>query len=257
MIPASAKSIAAAIALAVCWAGERAAPGTRAGRADVRHDLRNLGLGALNVGLGLVLAAFVLPSPRGTGGLVGALGLVGTEATVVALVLFDLWMYAWHRANHRVPFLWRFHRVHHSDPALDSTSAVRFHPGEAVLSAVARVPVAWALGMTVAHLALYEAILLPVIIFHHGNIRLPAGIDRMARILVVTPRLHRVHHSPLRPETDSNYGSVLTVWDRVARSFQPPTSNEPRFGLDGLTAPSWQSLGGLLTTPFRHHGDAG
>lgn len=257
MIPAAAKSIAAAVALGACWALERAAPATRAGRAGIGHDLRNLGLGALNVGLGLVLAAFVLPGPSGAGGLSGALGLVGVEATVVALVLFDLWMYAWHRANHLLPFLWRFHRLHHSDPSLDSTSAVRFHPGEAAISAVARVPVAWVLGMSGAQLALYEAILLPVIVFHHSNVRLPAGIDRAARVLVVTPRLHRVHHSPVREETDSNYGSVLTVWDRVARSFRRPAPREPRFGLDGLSDASWQSLGGMLATPFRKPSDAG
>lgn len=254
MTPMDAKALVAVLALAAFWTAEHLLPATVAGRARAGHDLLNLALGALNVVSGVALAVFVLPQPGRGGGLMGVLGSIGPGATVVALVLFDLWMYAWHRANHAIPFLWRFHRAHHSDTALDSTSAVRFHPGEGALSVLARLPVAWALGMGIEHLVLYESILFPVVVFHHSNVGLPVRLERVLRMLIVTPPIHRVHHSPLRIETDSNFGSVLTVWDRLARSLRAPSHAVPRFGLDQLADRSWHSPVGLLSTPFRWAG---
>jgi len=125
-----------------------------------------------------------------------------------------------HNANHRVPFLWRFHRMHHTDMEMDSTSAIRFHTLEIVFSSCLRLAVAPLLGIEFTHLFVYEICLQPVIIFHHSNIAFPEKWDRILRALIVTPNMHRVHHSLETYETNSNYSSVFSVWDRLAGTFR-------------------------------------
>jgi sterol desaturase/sphingolipid hydroxylase (fatty acid hydroxylase superfamily) len=259
-MPLDPKTITAVIALIVLWTAEGVIPffpefpGAFGRR--VRHDLRNVVLGvgsALLVSLlfgGILLAVDLWAEGRGLG-LLRVLELPGWVSFLLALLLFDLWMYLWHRANHRIPFLWRFHRVHHSDPALDATTGFRFHPGELFLSSVARVAVLPLLGMPLWQLAIYEAVLLPVILFHHSNVRLPRWLDYGLLPLVVTPAMHRVHHSRLQPETDSNYASLLPLWDRLFRTFrirEDASGIEP--GLDEFDGEEWQSLGGILRTPL-------
>jgi sterol desaturase/sphingolipid hydroxylase (fatty acid hydroxylase superfamily) len=141
-------------------------------------------------------------------------------AVGVALVALDGWMYVWHRANHALPWLWRFHRLHHGDRAMDATTTVRFHPVEIAISTLLRLAVLPILGLRIEHLLIYEVILFPVILFHHSNIRFPEKADRLMRAVLVTPAMHRVHHSQRQIETDSNYGSVLSIWDRLGRSFR-------------------------------------
>ena len=190
-----------------------------------RHGAWNLGLGIFNaVVLGVLAApllswATVWAETRGLG---LARVLPGPEAVGigVALVAFDGWMYLWHRANHAWPLLWRFHRLHHGDRAMDATTTVRFHPAEIAVSTLLRLAVLPILGLTIEHLLLYEVILFPVILFHHSNVRFPEKADRVMRAVLVTPAMHRVHHSKRRIETDSNYGSVLSIWDRLGRSFR-------------------------------------
>ncbi len=196
------------------------------GRSGVwRHRAWNLGLGTINaVALGLLAApllrwATVWAEARGIG-LARVLSLPEAVAIGLALVAFDGWMYLWHRANHVVPLLWRFHRLHHSDPAMDATTTVRFHPGELAISTLLRLAVLPVLGLRIEHLLVYEVVLFPVILFHHSNVRFPEKIDRVVRTVLVTPAMHRVHHSKRQIETDSNYGSVLSIWDRLGRSFR-------------------------------------
>jgi sterol desaturase/sphingolipid hydroxylase (fatty acid hydroxylase superfamily) len=141
-------------------------------------------------------------------------------------------MYWWHRMNHRVPFLWRFHRVHHADARMDVSTALRFHPGEIVLSAALRLVVTAAIGAELWQMALYEAIATPIVAFHHSNINLPRRVDDALRWLLVTPWMHWVHHSRLRAETNSNYASVLSVWDRIFGSYRlRPDPDAIEFGL--------------------------
>ena len=258
------KTIVAAAFLVVLWTAEGFLPffpefpGRNGAR--VRHDLRNLTLGVGNALLVALLfgGLFVIQeswTDAAGFGLLRVLELPLWLQIVVAVLLFDLWMYAWHRANHRIGFLWRFHRMHHSDPALDASTGVRFHPGELILSSIARLAVLPLLGMSLWHLAVYEAILLPVILFHHSNVRFPRWLDLGLLRLIVTPAMHRVHHSRWQPETDSNYGSVFPWWDRVFGSFRlrgDPSTIE--IGLDGLSDGKWQSIGGLLRTPLAEAG---
>jgi len=255
--PSVFKPMMATVMLAVLWCAETIAPMYVGRDGRVPHGLRNLAMGLINtlvVALpfaGLMWAVTAWAQGQGLG-LYAVLPGSAWLGWVVVLVLFDAWMYLWHRLNHRVPLLWRLHAVHHSDREMDASSAFRFHTGEIALSFLARLAVLPLLGMTMPQLLLYESVLLPVILFHHSNIRLPAGIDRALRLVIVTPRMHWVHHSRIRVETDSNYASVLSVWDRLFGSFRLRQDPERiALGLDDDEGgQAWQTLGGMLSSPL-------
>lgn len=171
--------------------------------------------------------------------------------TAVVFVLFDIWMYFWHMANHRVGFFWLFHRAHHADTDMDTTTALRFHPGELVLSTVIRMPVIILTGMSFAEVVLFETVLNISTLFHHSNVAIPERWDRALRAVIVTPNMHRVHHSIERFETNSNYTSLLSVWDRLFRSFRKREDTRTiTIGLPRLREEKWQKLPGFLITPF-------
>ena len=196
-----------------------------------RHGALNLALGALNifvVALGFAAAWLAVTHwtvAHGVG-LLSWLGLGGAARAMLAVLLLDGWTYAWHRLNHALPLLWRFHRWHHADRAMDVTTASRFHTGEIVLSSLLRVPVLALIGCRIEELALYEFLLFAVVQFHHANIGLPERLDRVLRAVIVTPSLHKVHHSIVRAECDSNYSSLFSWWDRIFRTRR--ISAEPR-----------------------------
>lgn len=220
------------------------------------HAVRNLGLGALNV---LVTQVFFAGAIVGVAewtrknsiGLLPALGQDGFLGGILAFILFDGWMYVWHRANHEVPFLWRFHRVHHSDLALDCTSALRFHAGEIALSHLARLLIIPLIGMTYAQLLIYEIALAPIIQFHHSNVALPGKWDDLLRRLIVSPNMHRVHHSREVFETNSNYSSVFSFWDRIGTSRRRRQDiSKIEYGLPVFRDEEWQTIPGMLKIPF-------
>jgi sterol desaturase/sphingolipid hydroxylase (fatty acid hydroxylase superfamily) len=229
----------------------------------VRHAARNLMLAAGNTAVlalvfgGATVAVAAWTADRGLGLLQrlqkpGFLEMPGFSAIifVLALVLLDGWMYLWHRANHRIPFLWRFHRMHHSDQQMDVTTAVRFHLGEVALGHVLRLGLIPLLGLSIWHLVIYDLLVNAATTFHHADISLGRA-DRYLRWLVVTPNMHKVHHSCWRAETDSNYSTVLALWDHLARSYRMRQDvRELRFGVDELDEPRWQTLWGMLRTPL-------
>ncbi|MGH8456215.1 MAG: sterol desaturase family protein [Stenotrophobium sp.] len=173
--------------------------------------------------------------------------------TVVACwLLLDLAIYWQHRATHVVPLLWRLHRVHHSDIEFDVTTAVRFHPVEIWLSMLWKIGVVLALGAPPLAVLLFETALNGLALFNHANFRLPG--DRWLRALLVTPDMHRVHHAQYRAEIDSNYGNVLSVWDRLFRSYtaQPRDGHETmQIGLGEWRGENEQKIAALLLQPFR------
>src|SRR6185312_11116269 len=136
-------------------------------------------------------------------------------ALSAAVLLLDLAIYAQHVTFHAVPVLWRLHRMHHADLEFDVTTGVRFHPLEVVLSMVIKFTVVIALGALALAVLIFEVLLNATSMFNHGNVRLSAPLDRVLRLIVVTPEMHRVHHSILRWETDSNFGSNFPWWDRL------------------------------------------
>jgi len=200
--------------LVILWLLESCLPLLVGRRHRYRHALRNLVIGAINLAVtGLLFAAAVAAAAwaeRARFGLLHQFAAPLWLKLPLALLLFDAWMYLWHRANHRVPFLWRFHRMHHSDPDMDVTTALRFHFGEITLSSALRLATVPLLGLALWQVILYETILLPVIAFHHSNVALPERFDRILRAVIVSPNMHRVHHSDWQPETDSNYASIFS-----------------------------------------------
>jgi sterol desaturase/sphingolipid hydroxylase (fatty acid hydroxylase superfamily) len=150
------------------------------------------------------------------------------------LLLLDFWIYWWHRANHVVPFFWRFHEVHHLDEMLDTTSALRFHFGEVVLSSLVRAVVIFVLAMPLSSVVVFEALVLVSALFHHSNLKLPAGLERALSWIVVTPSIHWVHHHAKRSDTDSNYCTVLSVWDRLfGSSSKTVRTSDMLIGVEG------------------------
>ena len=220
---------------------------------------RNLALVAVNtVVVRLVFplaavgfAAFV--GERGWG-LLNALGVPFWPAFVVAVTALDLVIYAQHVMFHAVPWLWRLHRVHHADADVDVTTGARFHPIEIVLSMLIKLAVVALLGAPAAAVLAFEVVLNAAAMFNHANLRLPTGIDRALRWMIVTPEMHRIHHSQDMAETNSNYGFNLTWWDRIFGTYRAvaarPQETMP-IGVDGITGTDRAvRLGGLLMLPF-------
>jgi sterol desaturase/sphingolipid hydroxylase (fatty acid hydroxylase superfamily) len=230
------------------------------GRARLAHGAKNMLLGLTN---GLVTSLgfaglwwWVAENSSQHGiGLLHWFSLPSAVEMVAALLLLDAWTYAWHRMSHRVDMLWRFHRVHHSDPHMDVTTASRFHVGEIIVSSVLRLPLIWLLGIRLEQLALYEVLLIAWVQFQHANISLGARADRVLSWFLVTPIMHKIHHSRWQPETDSNYSSLLSVWDRIFRSFRTtPDPAKLRLGLDEFADEQSQTMLGILSTPLNREG---
>ncbi len=134
---------------------------------------------------------------------------------LAAMVSLDLVSYLWHRANHLVPVLWRFHQVHHSDPTFTASTGVRFHPGELLLSLPVRLTAVALVGASAEAVVLFEIVFTVANLVEHGNIDLPLRFERLMAYLFITPALHRRHHTKLAPDRDTNFGTILATWDRL------------------------------------------
>ncbi|MBA3501486.1 MAG: sterol desaturase family protein [Deltaproteobacteria bacterium] len=148
-------------------------------------------------------------------GLLRWLGVPAWLAAPAAIVLLDYTLWHWHWLNHRVPILWRFHGAHHADLDLDASTAIRFHPGELVFSVPFRAAQVVLLGVALGPLLLWETLVFIGVQFHHSNLRLPARLDRALGYVVITPRIHGIHHSRRPRELHSNFGTLLSIWDRL------------------------------------------
>ena len=221
-----------------------------------------------NFGMGLVAALLYTALPltavaaaewarREEVGLLNAAplpALAGAALTVLAWSLVNYWL---HRAFHRWPWLWRFHRVHHSDTAVDLSTGFRNHPGEVVAVAALRAALAIALGLSVPGLIAYEAAAFAAVMWSHANLSLPRPVDRALRALLVTPAMHHVHHSAERHETDSNYGELFSVWDRLFGTYRTSDSDSlaaTRLGLGDSEDEGASSLRRQLMAPLRRAG---
>src|SRR5437867_6297864 len=141
---------------------------------------------------------------------------VGTWVAVpVTLALLDLVSYGWHRANHRIPLLWRLHQVHHSDPSFTVSTGVRFHPGELILSLPIRLAAVVLVGAPAVAVLVFEVAFTLANLVEHGNINVPRGVERTFGHVLITPAMHRRHHTKLGPDRDSNFSTIFSVWDRV------------------------------------------
>lgn len=189
-------------------------------------------------------------------GLLRLAGLPSPLALVAGILLLDLSFYWWHRLNHALPLLWRFHNVHHIDPGLDSTTAFRFHAVEIAYSTVFRAAQIALIGPSVSTVVLYELLFVSGTLFHHSNMRLPLGLERMLNFVLVTPRMHGVHHSTIRDETNSNYSVVFRWWDQVHGTLRLNVPQDDiRIGVAAYDRTDDNAPLSVLTLPFKQQRD--
>jgi sterol desaturase/sphingolipid hydroxylase (fatty acid hydroxylase superfamily) len=221
-----------------------------------RRWITNLSLGLVNGAVvSLLCASCFLLMARGQLPALAPLPRVSSSLWVhvlVAVVLLDLVTYALHRAFHRVPFLWRFHLVHHTDLDLDVSSASRFHTGEVLFSSVVKLGLVVVLGISPLGLVVFEVVMLACAQFQHANIRIPATLEALLWRTLVPPAMHRLHHTPIRADTDSNFGTILTLWDLLFGTFNRRAPDPvASFGVPELREPERLGLVSLAILPFR------
>jgi sterol desaturase/sphingolipid hydroxylase (fatty acid hydroxylase superfamily) len=228
----------------------------RAPRQRLRHILRNLGLLAcvlaivetVSLGQGFSIGSALTRSS----GLLTPFALAVWAQFAIGFLLIDLFEYSFHRAAHRWRWLWLFHAVHHSDTELDTSTGVRFHPLESAIDQSLIIALLLTLGLPLWVLLARAIAQNPIDFALHANLRFPAWVENRVGWLLVTPRMHRVHHSPVLAETNSNYGVMLSIWDRIFGTYTAPVGERPaRYGLSKLGDDSWQSFEGMLFTPLR------
>jgi len=202
---------------------------------DHKHDLKNILVGVFNLGLIAVVGVQFQKAIEWLNnkhfGLLQLFNIPSIIEIVIGVLLIDIFMYWWHRVNHEWRLLWYFHKFHHVDTKLNSTSALRFHAGELLLSYVTKIIAFSLLGISLSAVLVYSLLFFPIIVFHHSNLKISEQWDLFFRRFIVTPRMHRIHHSIIKSETNSNYSSVLPYWDKLFRSYVKKPSKEIEFGV--------------------------
>jgi sterol desaturase/sphingolipid hydroxylase (fatty acid hydroxylase superfamily) len=242
---------------ALVWLERRHALRRREVEPKLRRDARNLAMAGASAAVvqGLempVVRRVAALAERRRWGLLRAYRLPRGLETALAVVLLDYTLYLWHVLTHRVPGLWRFHRVHHCDLDMDASTALRFHFGEIAISVAYRSAQVAAIGVSPRALELWQKLLFASILFHHSNLRLPLAWERWLARVVVTPRLHAIHHSAAAEDVNSNWSSGLTVWDWLHGTLRTGVPQEAiRIGLPELTEPEQVALSEIVAMPFR------
>lgn len=259
--PAAGAALALAALAALLWA-ERRRPRRHALEPAARHDGRNLAMAALSaLTVRLAEAPVVEPLAHRVAarriGLVQHLALPLWARRALMLLLLDHTLYVWHVLTHRLPALWRLHLVHHTDLDLTATTALRFHALEILASVPWRAAQVALIGVDPATLRLWQRLTLAEILFHHSNLRLPRALERRLEWLIVTPRLHAIHHSIVRAETESNWSSGLSLWDRLHGTLKRDVPQPAvTIGVPAYRDARELSLPRLLAMPFGHARDA-
>lgn len=241
---------------------ERKRPLRRPTQAEPSRSIVNLALGAMSLAVvALVEAPLTRPlaerAERKRLGLVQRLSLPSWARDAAGVLLMDYTIYLWHVATHKVPFLWRFHLVHHVDMDLDSTTALRFHGVDMAISAPVRVAQVAAVGLSPRALRIWQAWFFLSVLFHHSNLRLPERFERRLARIVTTPRMHGIHHSAVRDQTDSNWSSGLAFWDHLHRTFRLDVPQaEIVVGVPAYRDPAETGLLPSLALPFTPERDA-
>jgi sterol desaturase/sphingolipid hydroxylase (fatty acid hydroxylase superfamily) len=240
---------------------ERFAPLRRTVESKLRRIVRNLSVGGVSLALmSLVQAPLLQPVAswivRERVGLMQLVHWPRWIETLLAVVLLDYTLWWWHWASHRVPFIWRFHLVHHVDRDMDASTALRFHFGELALSVPVRALQMIVIGVDSRTLWLWQTILFASLLFHHSNVRLPLRLERLLVRLIVTPRMHGIHHSDRRDETNSNWSSLLSAWDYLHRTMRFDVPQEQIvIGVPAYHDAGDVTLGKILLLPFRRQRD--
>ena len=228
-----------------------------AGRLPVNVALGVLAMAAMTVAERPLTQRLARTAEVKRRGIVQLLPLPPLARDVLALVLSDYAMYLWHVATHRVPLLWRFHLVHHIDLDLDSSTALRFHAVDMVISAPVRAAQVVLIGVSPRALILWQNWFFASVLFHHSNVRLPLDLERVLARILTTPRMHGIHHTAKHDRTDSNWSSGLALWDHLHGTFRlevPQESDE--IGVPAYRMPSDLELKHGLSMPFLPQRDA-
>ena len=242
---ALARVAALAAACSLLWVIEGRRPFMAFGEHRARHARPNLLLAGLTVLTNLAFAA-ALPPSQWHLNLDWPVWLQG----LAAVAILDLFAWAAHVLLHKTSWGWRTHRVHHSDVAVDVTTAFRQHPGETIWRLAWRLVPIWAFGIPLPFVAVHETLSAANALLEHANVGLPENLDRLLRSVFVTPNMHKWHHSREAQETDTNYGNIFSIWDRMLGTMTTRAEfSRLRFGLDGFDDAASQSLGGLLRMP--------
>ena len=235
---------------------ERRRPLRREVEPKVTRTARNLavaGIGAVALQLTErpVALELVASIERHNLGLLKLLPLPLWLETALAVALLDYTLYLWHVLTHKVPFLWRFHLAHHVDLDLDASTALRFHFGELALSVPWRAAQLIIIGVSPIAYSTWQLLLLLSILFHHSNIKLPISLERLLSLLIVTPRMHGIHHSIVREETNSNWSSGLSIWDRLHHTLRLNVpQDEIIIGVPAYQDPTDVDLASVVAMPF-------
>ena len=220
-----------------------------------RHDGHNAILTivafVMNGALGFLVLASLAYTEAHHLGLLNYLSLPPLIAVPAGMLLYDLGSYALHNLQHHVPWLWRIHRVHHSDASLNTTSALRFHPLDVVLSQCL-FPCLWipVIGMSMTSFVIYGTLAILLLIPQHANVKCPDWFEASGRLVFSTPGWHKIHHADEVRLTNSHYGDVFTFWDRIFRTWHRVGPHEIRYGLRAFASPERQRVGFLLKSPF-------
>ncbi len=235
-------------AFALLFLLEHIRPAAQSPIPPFRRIVKNLSFWPINIGLSLTVilpvSYFAAQNPLWS----RPEWFSGLPALLVDVVLLDLFIFWWHRATHEIPLLWRFHEVHHLDQHLDSTTAIRFHFGEIFFSVFARSGVVILLAVPFESVIIFEILLLVFSLFHHSNIALPHRLEARLSRLIITPKIHWVHHHALQRDTDSNYGTLFSFWDRIFGT-QSPTARTPTMKI-GVAGRQDKGFVALLLAPF-------
>jgi sterol desaturase/sphingolipid hydroxylase (fatty acid hydroxylase superfamily) len=246
----------AAGAFGLLWFMERRSPLRRSVEGKLKRNARNLAVaGVAALSLQLVERPVIQPLTnlvkRRGWGLLKRLPLPQWMEVMLAVVLLDYTLYLWHVLTHRAPLLWRFHIAHHVDLDLDASTALRFHFGELSISTAWRAAQVTLIGVAPLSLSVWQTFLFLSILFHHSNVRLPLKLERKLNRLIVTPRMHGIHHSIRREETDSNWSSGLTLWDWLHGTLRLNVPQEEiKIGVPAYREPEEVELLEILKMPF-------
>lgn len=186
-------------------------------------------------------------------GLLNLILLPDWAAVLIAIIILDMMIYWQHVAFHRIPLLWRLHKVHHADRDLDASSGLRFHPVEIVISMLYKMIVVALLGAPVLAVIIFEILLNACALFNHANLRLPRWIERPLRLVMVTPALHRIHHSVIERETNTNFGFSVIWWDKLFKSYTDKPKGELTLGLSEYQTDAPSGLIWSLIAPFKRN----
>ncbi len=230
-------------------------PGTvpKAGRWVTNISLTVLNGAVLNLLFGSAILATTAYVGREQQGLLYLWGLPGWARIAAAVVFLDFMLYVWHLLNHEVPLLWRLHRVHHSDVNMDVSAATRFHLGELTVSAVIKLGLVYFLGVRLSELLVFETLLVASAQFQHSSVRVPRALERAWWVLFVPPSMHRIHHSVIIRERNTNYGTIFSLWDRMLGTLLTGVDQgRIRIGMGAYRDPTRLGLVHLLRMPFTH-----